>query len=74
MTQTINSLQRNGQSLLFKDWQLIGGSFDQREEFLEQFDPPDPYEVDEFVDAIDLADIAYGTVRLCDPPTSISER
>lgn len=59
----IDSLRHNGQSLLFTDWHLAAGSYDWREEYLEQFDPPGPYEVEEFLTAVEVEDISIGTVR-----------
>ncbi|KAG8909061.1 hypothetical protein FRC01_007170, partial [Tulasnella sp. 417] len=62
LIQVADSLAHNGQ-LLSVDWHLAGGGFDWREELLEQFDPPDPYEVEEFATAVDVEDIFIGLVR-----------
>ncbi|KAG8893274.1 hypothetical protein FRC01_013690, partial [Tulasnella sp. 417] len=61
LIQVVDSLAHNAQ-LLSVDWHLAGGGFDWREEFLEQFDPPDPYEVEEFATAVDVEDISIGLV------------
>ncbi|KAG8910007.1 hypothetical protein FRC00_009026, partial [Tulasnella sp. 408] len=59
--QVVDSL-RHIPELLTTDWHLAGGGFDWREEFLEQFDPPDPYEVEEFATGVDVEDISIGLV------------
>lgn len=58
----IDSLRHDAHNLLFTDWHLAAGGYDWREEYLEQFDPPDPYEVEEFANVVDVEDISIGSV------------
>ncbi|KAG9045288.1 hypothetical protein FS837_006553 [Tulasnella sp. UAMH 9824] len=61
LIQVVDSLRHNAE-LLSTDWHLASGGFDWREEFLEQFDPPDAYEVEEFATDVDVEDISLGLV------------
>ncbi|KAG9007394.1 hypothetical protein FRB90_009388, partial [Tulasnella sp. 427] len=61
LIRVVDSLKRSAQKLLLTDWRLIAGGFDWREELLEQFDPPDPYEAEEFVNTVDLDDVSIGS-------------
>ncbi|KAG8945781.1 hypothetical protein FRC04_000547 [Tulasnella sp. 424] len=72
LIQVIDSLRHNAHNLLFTDWHLAAGGYDWREEYLEQFDPPDPYEVEEFANVVDVEDISIGSVSAVAPESRIS--
>ncbi|KAG8969489.1 hypothetical protein FRB90_010745, partial [Tulasnella sp. 427] len=44
----------------FQVWELVVKAADS-EELLEQFEPPDPYEVEDFVNMVDLDDVSIGS-------------